>query len=133
MRNCLSSYIQWYKVFVHWKLKLLNFMMDSVLKHFTPCYTFNVFFTSFVHFKSFYTSLFYCIHLNFLILFPVTLDMYFYLMNNKDTSLFMPYVGSVCIGSLPCSEKFFSGEFLQSMKREYWALILSIGKINGHW
>ena len=54
------------------------------------------FFTSFVHFKSFYTPLFYCIQLNFLILFPVTLDMYFYLMNNKDTSLFMPYVGSVC-------------------------------------
>ena len=26
-------------------------------------------------------SLFYCIHPNFLILFPMTLDMYFYLMN----------------------------------------------------
>ena len=34
-------------------------------------------------------SLFYCIHLNFLILFPMTLDMYFYLMNNKDTLLLL--------------------------------------------
>ena len=27
----------WYKVFVHWKLKLLNFLVDSVLKHFASC------------------------------------------------------------------------------------------------
>ena len=31
----------------------------------------------------------YCIHLNFLILFPVTFDMYFCLMNNKDTLLLL--------------------------------------------
>ena len=24
----------WYKVFVHWKLQLLNFLMDSVLIHY---------------------------------------------------------------------------------------------------
>ena len=29
--------IFWYKVFVHWKLKLLNFLMDSVFKIFTVC------------------------------------------------------------------------------------------------
>ena len=40
------------------------------------------------HFKSFYTSLFDCIHLHFLILFPVTLDMCLYRMNNKDMYFF---------------------------------------------
>lgn len=127
MRNCLSSYIQWYKVFVHWKLKLLNFMMDSVLKHFTPCYTFNFFFTSFVHFKSFYTSLFYCIHLNFLILFPVTLHMYFYLMNNKDTSLFMPYVGSVCYWFSPLLWEVFLRGVLNTM---YEKRVLGLNIVN---
>ena len=34
-------------------------------------------------------SMSYCIHLNFLILFSVTLDMYLCLMNNKDTLLLL--------------------------------------------
>lgn len=42
----------------------------------------------FYHFKYFYTSLFYCIQLNFLILFPITLDIYFYLINNKHIIIY---------------------------------------------
>ena len=53
------------------------------------CFFFNLFI-------SFYTYLFYCIHRNFLILFPVTLDMYFYLMNNKDMLLLLLLTGYPC-------------------------------------
>ena len=42
----------------------------------------------FYHFKYFYTSLFYCIQLNFLIFFPITLDIYFYPMNNKHIIIY---------------------------------------------
>ena len=38
----------------------------------------------FYHFKYFCISLFYCIQLNFLILFPMTLDIYFYLLFIKN-------------------------------------------------
>ena len=34
-KNAIFFKLFWYKVFAHWKLKLLNFLMDSVLK----CYT----------------------------------------------------------------------------------------------
>ena len=30
-KNVMWLKIFWYKIFVHWKLKLLNFLMDSVL------------------------------------------------------------------------------------------------------
>lgn len=45
----------------------------------------NLFILSILHFKSFCTSLLYCICLNFWILFPETLEMYFYLLNKKNT------------------------------------------------
>ena len=31
-KNAIIFKLFWYKVFVHWELKLLNFLMDSVLK-----------------------------------------------------------------------------------------------------
>ena len=31
-KNAIFFKLFWYKVFAHWKLKLLNFLMDSVLK-----------------------------------------------------------------------------------------------------
>ena len=30
-KNAIFLKLFWYKVFVHWKLKLLNFLVDSVL------------------------------------------------------------------------------------------------------
>ena len=30
-KNAVLFKLFWYKVFVHWKLKLLNFLMDSIL------------------------------------------------------------------------------------------------------
>ena len=42
----------------------------------------------FNHFQYFYTSLFYCIQLNFSILFPITLDIYSYLMNNRHIIIY---------------------------------------------
>ena len=32
-KNAMFFKLFWYKAFVHWKLKLLNFLVDSVLKH----------------------------------------------------------------------------------------------------
>ena len=34
-KNAVLFKVFWYKVFVHWKLKLLNFLMDSVLISFS--------------------------------------------------------------------------------------------------
>ena len=38
-KNAISFKLIWYKFFVHWKLKLLNFLMDSVLKLFVTWMT----------------------------------------------------------------------------------------------
>ena len=35
-KNAMLFKLFWYKVFVHWKLKLLNFLMDSVLNYWNP-------------------------------------------------------------------------------------------------
>ena len=32
-KNAMFFKLFWYKAFVHWKLKLLNFLVESVLKH----------------------------------------------------------------------------------------------------
>ena len=32
-KNAILFKLFWYKAFVHWKLKLLNFLVDSVLIH----------------------------------------------------------------------------------------------------
>ena len=37
-KNAVFFKLFWYKVFVHWKLKFLNFLVDSVLK-FSPGFT----------------------------------------------------------------------------------------------
>ena len=36
IKNAIFFNLFWYKVFVHWKLKLLNFLVDSVLIYFSP-------------------------------------------------------------------------------------------------
>ena len=36
IKNAIFFNLFWYKVFVHWKLKLLNFLVDSVLISFSP-------------------------------------------------------------------------------------------------
>ena len=127
MWNCLSSYIgtrflsteSWNYSISWWIPPLKNILHLVILLIF-------FFFTFFLRFKSFYTSLFYCIHLNFLILFPVTLDMYFYLMNNKDTSLFMPYVGSVCYWFSPLLWEVF----LRGVLTMYEKRVLGLNTVN---